>query len=118
MWKQVAFCAIGTGVFSVVAYFNVKAGTFQPWYGVFWWAMVTMGMLLGVGNSKCLKGKWRLSPNAQLVVFLVSLAVTAFAASGRLATNNGWQELSYGVFLAFMYPDGVKKVFSDISENR
>ena len=110
MWKRVAFCAVGIGIFSVVAYFDVKEGSFQPWYGIFWWAMAVMGTLLGVGNSKCLKGKWRLSPNAQLVVFLVGMAVSGVAASSRLATNSGWQELWYGVFLAFMYPDGIAKV--------
>ncbi len=110
MWKRLAFCAVGIGVLSYVVYFNVKGGTFQPWYGVFWWVMVMIGSLLGVGNSKCLKGKGRLSPNAQLVAFLVGLAVTGVAASGRLATDSGWQELWYGVFLVFMYPDGIAKV--------
>ena len=114
MWKRVAFCAVGIGVLSYVVYFNVKGGTFQTWYGVFWWLMAMAGLLFGVGNSICLKGKWRLSPNAQLVVFLIGLAVTAFAAKGGRATGGDWQELLEGVFLAFMYPDGIAKVLAKV----
>jgi len=104
MWRRTGLCIVGAIVLTMLAYLNKQDGTFQGLYGWLWLGLALVGFFFG-SNVACF-GK-QISPKSQLLILVIAWAFTGAMLWGRGLNAQRWRQFLYGVFLGFLYWDGI-----------
>ena len=105
MGKRIMLCAVGVITLTLLAYLNRRDGTFQDVYGWVWLGLTWIGLFFS-SDVSCF-GK-RLSPKSQFLILTGALVFTSAMLWGKRFNAQRWRQFLYGVFLIFVYWDGIR----------
>lgn len=104
MWKRKGLCVVNAMTLTLLTYLNKQDGTFPSLYAWVWLGLALVGLLFA--SNACL-GK-RISPRNQFLIVIIALVFTGAMLWGQELNAQRWRQWLYGVFLGFLYWEGIE----------